>query len=97
MLKTSARTTEFQGDDTYDDSFGSAESFLAVFWATPKKQAFDLHIMKTMETQEAQVYKSNQKTAKYWRAVKELQFSYHNSKTILFTIYPDYGILYELP
>ena len=28
-----------------------------------------------------------------WIAVKEFSVSYHNSKTILFTIYPEYGNL----
>ena len=34
---------------------------------------------------------------KNWVAVKELELSYLNSKTVLFTIYPYYGNLNEVP
>ena len=32
-----------------------------------------------------------------WAAVKELSLSYHNPKTMLFTIYTSYGNLNEIP
>ena len=36
-----------------------------------------------------------EKHAHYWVAVKELELSYHNPETRLFTIYPEYGNLKE--
>ena len=39
---------------------------------------------------------SLQSSSFFWVAVKELDLSYHNPKTILFTIYPSYGNLNPL-
>ena len=40
---------------------------------------------------------SSQELERNWVAAKELKLSYHNPETISFTIYQQYGNLYEVP